>query len=201
MTETPPGYQPGMDPKAAAKAAKAYAKATRPWYKKKRFIIPLALVALIVISSALSGGGDPSPSNDDTASTSNDTAADDTATDAKQTEKATTKPKKKVATVKVDAATLIKEFSDNELAADTKYKGKNIQVSGTVEKIDTELWDDDKYILQISGGGDFEFFTVNCSGMSNEELATLTVGDDVTAVGKFDDGGDLGVDLKKCSLK
>ena len=61
------GYQ-GGDPKAQAKAEKAYRKAQRPFYKKKRFILPIALLALIVIivASSRSGGGgsttaDPTP--------------------------------------------------------------------------------------------------------------------------------------------
>lgn len=33
-------------------------KALRPWFKKKRFAIPLALVAVIGISIAAGGGGD-----------------------------------------------------------------------------------------------------------------------------------------------
>lgn len=44
--------------KADAKAEKAREKAMRPWYKKKRFIIPLAFIALILIVAAASGGGD-----------------------------------------------------------------------------------------------------------------------------------------------
>lgn len=44
------------DPKAQAAADKAYRKATRPWFKKKRFILPLILVALIIISSVANGG-------------------------------------------------------------------------------------------------------------------------------------------------
>jgi len=43
--------------KAQAKAAKAYAKATRPWFKKKRFMVPALVVLLIVVISATSGGG------------------------------------------------------------------------------------------------------------------------------------------------
>jgi hypothetical protein len=43
-------YPPdSFDPKAQAAAEKAYRKAQRPWFKKKRFIIPLALVVLIII--------------------------------------------------------------------------------------------------------------------------------------------------------
>lgn len=64
MTQTtqhqPDWQQPMLDPKAAAKAAKAYAKATRPWYKKKRFMGPLALVVVFGFSNAMSGGDDPS---------------------------------------------------------------------------------------------------------------------------------------------
>ncbi|CAM3449446.1 DUF4352 domain-containing protein [Nocardioides dubius] len=54
----PTWQQPNLDPRAAAKAAKAYAKAQRPWFKKKRFMIPLALVVLIGIGSAAGGSDD-----------------------------------------------------------------------------------------------------------------------------------------------
>jgi hypothetical protein len=42
--------------KADSAAAKAKAKALRPWFQKKRFIIPIALVALIGISVASNQG-------------------------------------------------------------------------------------------------------------------------------------------------
>lgn len=203
MSTTPPPFDPNTNPKAAAKAAKAYAKATRPWFKKKRFIIPAALVGLMVIGSALGGGGETEPTADSTPVA--ETKADANTSEAKaEATKAPAKKKpakKKVKTVKVDAATLIKEFETNELAGDKKYKGKTIEVTGVVDKIDTEIWDDDKYILRIGTGEQFAFLNVNCNGMSTDELSTLSVGDDVTAIGKFDDGGDLGVELKKCKLK
>jgi len=75
----PPGANHGDNPKAAAKAAKAYAKATRPWYKKKRFIIPIAVVVLIVLISALNGGGDGGPEKVDNGSSSNSTSDDNKA--------------------------------------------------------------------------------------------------------------------------
>ncbi len=53
------------DAKADAKPSKAYAKAQRPWYKKKRWIIPLGLIFIIVIialATASSGGGSSSNS-------------------------------------------------------------------------------------------------------------------------------------------
>lgn len=45
------------NPKADAKAAKAYAKATRPWFKKKRWWAAIILLVLI-LAAALGGGGD-----------------------------------------------------------------------------------------------------------------------------------------------
>ena len=47
--------------KAELAAAKAKANALRPWYQKKRFMIPLVLFVLLVFSNALNPGG-PSPS-------------------------------------------------------------------------------------------------------------------------------------------
>jgi cobalamin biosynthesis protein CbiG len=39
--------------KADLAAAKAKAKALRPWYQKKRFTIPLGFFAIIILSNAL----------------------------------------------------------------------------------------------------------------------------------------------------
>lgn len=98
------------------------------------------------------------------------------------------------------AGALIKEFEGNELAGDQKYKGKTVQVSGVVEKIDTELFNDEKYLLNITDGGDFEFLSVTCHDMSNDVLSKLSVGSAIKVIGDFDDGGDLGVDLKNCRV-
>jgi hypothetical protein len=59
MTQAPQWTPPpaDVDPKAAAKAAKAYAKATRPWYKKKRYILGGIVALIVVIAVANSGGG------------------------------------------------------------------------------------------------------------------------------------------------
>ena len=55
-----PGGHQGGDPRAQAKAEKAYRKALRPFCKKKRFIIPAAFVVVLVVAiAASSGGGKP----------------------------------------------------------------------------------------------------------------------------------------------
>lgn len=42
--------------KAQAAAEKAYRKASRPWFKKKRFLLPLILLVIIIITSVTNGG-------------------------------------------------------------------------------------------------------------------------------------------------
>lgn len=44
---------------AQAQAAKAYAKAQRPWFKKKRFVVPIGAVALMTVVG-IGGGGSES---------------------------------------------------------------------------------------------------------------------------------------------
>lgn len=85
MTNPPPdGWQPSGNPKADAKAAKAYAKAQRPWFKKKRFIIPLALIALLIIIN-LASGNDENTSDTVSSETSESTPTPEK-TDAKKEE-------------------------------------------------------------------------------------------------------------------
>lgn len=103
--------------------------------------------------------------------------------------------------VKVQATQIMKQFTDNEAAADGKYKGKTIQVTGVVDKIDTELMDDEQYVIRIGGGSDFELFTVNCDDQSSKTVAKMKKGQKITVVGDFEDGGDLGVELENCAVK
>lgn len=51
--------------KAEVEAAKARAKAMRPWYRRKLVIIPLVLVVLVIIISSMGGGGGDSGSGGD----------------------------------------------------------------------------------------------------------------------------------------
>ena len=189
-------------PAAQFGAAGAGNKASRPWFKKKRFIIPLALVALMLIGG-IAGGNTEDPSDAAAVVATDEASADADAksADDEKAEEPKAKAKPTAELVKVSAEQMLKDYEDNELAADKKYKGKRIQVTGTIEKIDSEMFTtDDEYVLRISNGDEYSFLTVNCNDMSQDELSTLTVGNQVTAVGMFDDGGDLGVELKKCKL-
>ncbi len=54
------GPETARNTKADHKAAKAYAKAMRPWYKKKRWWLVGVLLLLVIIAVASSGGSDGS---------------------------------------------------------------------------------------------------------------------------------------------
>lgn len=51
----PEGHDETKKAKAELAAAKAKAKALRPWYQKKRFILPLGLFVIFSISTSLNG--------------------------------------------------------------------------------------------------------------------------------------------------
>ncbi len=56
MTENKTQAEVKGNARAQAAADKAYRKASRPWFKKKRFILPLIVLVIIVISIAASAG-------------------------------------------------------------------------------------------------------------------------------------------------
>jgi hypothetical protein len=103
--------------------------------------------------------------------------------------------------VSVDAKKILKEFEENEASADGKYKGKTLEVSGVVDKVDTEILDEDEYSVQIGGGTDFELITVNCNDQSSKDVSKIKKGQKITVIGAFDDGGDLGVELADCTIQ
>lgn len=200
MTENTTLPDAKRDGKAQAVAEKAYRKALRPWFKKKRFILPLALVLLIIISSIANGG----KKDDTTAAATPATEASAAAPAAKAPVAPPAAPAKKVPAaadvVPVDAATLLADFEGNEAAADAKYKGKVLKVTGNVHKVDTEFLDKDQYIVRLDNGDQYSFLTVNCSDVVAAKAATVVPDSTVTVQGTFQDGGDLGVELKACEV-
>jgi len=119
---------PRTDARAQAKAAKAYAKATRPWYPQKRTWIIGVPVALVAIGALTSGGNDspPPPAAGQPAATRPQAAA------AAPAEAAPA-----VAPLVVTADEMLDALEGNALAASTTYKGKLVQVTGKVYNIDS----------------------------------------------------------------
>lgn len=99
---------------------------------------------------------------------------------------------------KLKADQLYSEYSANEVAADMKYRGKIIEVSGRIQEIGKDILDNAYIVI----GGDGFFEGVQCTFLSNQLLsvAKLSKGQHVTVKGEV--AGKLGsVLVYKCTLQ
>lgn len=206
----PPPTENARDAKARAKGEKAYRKAQRPWYKKKRFILPLALVVLIALFSALGGGdetanqeGAPTPSP--TQSQSNEDAAAAEESDAAAAEESegpeeTTEAVEAAAepeetsepapeAIEVSAQEMIDTLEGNALNAKNTYEGQRVTVSGVVGNIDASgnyfSLDPEPEAFILTG------IQVQTSEEFLDQVATFSAGQAVTVTGMVTDVGEV----------
>lgn len=184
------------------------------WFLRHKILTGvLAFVLIIIIASAAagSGGGDDTTASDDSTQSaqSESTKEAKPSKEAEPTEEAEptkeaepTEEPEAEKVIKVAAAKILKEFEGNEAAADLKYGDHQLlEVTGFVSKVDTELFHDDRYVIQVSGPDyEYAFTTVNCDGQSAEDVAKLKIGQQITVGGDFQDGGDLGIELGGCHI-
>lgn len=177
-------FDPNSDPKAAAKAAKAYAKASRPAYKKKRFIIPAAFVAVAIAANAGGGGDDTT-----TATTASNETQAEAAAPAADAPAAPAEPAPAEPAIVVSSQEMISTLEGNALAAKKTYEGKRVTVSGFVGNIDASGKyfsldpEPDALILtgvQVQTGKDFQ-----------DQLASFSKNQAVTVTGKITNVGEV----------
>lgn len=77
--------------------------------------------------------------------------------------------------LEVTASTMFSDYQDNEIAADGKYKGKALLVSGTVDSISSDFMD--KPVVQLSAK---PFGFVQASDLPKDVAASLKKGQKVT---------------------
>ena len=97
----------------------------------------------------------------------------------------------------LDAFTLVREYSNNEVAADEKYKGKLLVVSGVIDKIGKDIAD--AMYVELKGGGEFELRGVQCYCDDSHTLSGLSNGQWVKIRGTCD-GLMMNVQLKECEI-
>jgi hypothetical protein len=115
-----------IDPKLAkaeAKAEKAKNKALRPWFKKKRFIIPIALIAIIGFSTANNAG---TSSTDDLVSSEEGIGSTETETTETETQAAEEFPDETV------SQTNAREMADSYL------RSSAFSLEGLIEQLEYE---------------------------------------------------------------
>lgn len=158
--------------KARAKAEKAYAKASRPWYMKKRFWA-LGIIALIIIIAVATNGGDDAPVADGgaAAGSSQESAAPEEAP------------------MVVTAEQMLSDLENNALAAANTYEGKRVTVTGTLSVIDAS----GDYFSLKGSADDFALtpVTINIDESQRDTVAAFTPDQEITVTGKVTSVGEL----------
>lgn len=161
MTDEEPAVQPQSgrkDAKANAKAAKAYSKAQRPWYKKKRWIISLGLILLIVaVSAGSSGGGDSENASDGASSSSSDSGESSGSGDDGKSGRVGEALENAGTTYEVTNAKATKVIGDPELGgarADGTFVVVDLQL--TNNKDETKTFTDTNAKIESSDGNKYE---------------------------------------------
>ena len=159
--------------RAQRKADKAYAKASRPWFKKKRLWL-LAALAVLVVAGAL-GGGEQEPSS---SQAGQNPAASQHADDAPSAQ----------TPIVVTADKMITDLQENALTASDTYKGKRVTITGVVSNIDAS-----GAYINVRGKNEFELSSiqVNLQDEQRDAVSGLSVGDKVKATGQVTDVGEV----------
>ena len=152
----------------------------------KKLLKILGIVVVIgVIGAMISGGGNSQPTK-----TEKETS--------KQQKVVDNKNKKEV--VKVNIASFISEFDENQLAAEKKYEGKIIEVSGYIQNISEDITGTPYISLDKTPNPSFNLTHIKCSFKSSESLTGVKKGQKITVRGEFV-SQDMGViQLKNCEI-
>lgn len=108
--------------------------------------------------------------------------------------------KAEVAALQVDIAQLLKDYGGNEVGADGKYKGKFIEVTGTIDAVKKDILD--KPYVTLGTGADFEIPQLQAYFVKSmvSQLGELQSGEKLTVVCKVK-GLMLNVLTEDCTIK
>ena len=98
--------------------------------------------------------------------------------------------------LKVSAVKLYNDYNANEIAADEKYKGKIIEVTGIIRDIGNDIMDN-AYITLV---GDQYFGDIQCYFSEKSVVVSLSKGKRITVMGSCS-GLMMNVHLNDCIIK
>lgn len=180
---------PTRTPDEQAKSAQT----KKPWYKKW-WVITIAVVAVLYsVGNNATEDAKKKMAENQTAGTSAP------AQEAKQSEAA--KPEVVVPAVTVTSANISKEYSENEVAADAKYKGKVIEITGKVNNIDNGVSDNEMIVRLSDGKYDFNNPWCYMKESERDKVLALKKGQQVTLIGTGDSATLKSPVLKNCTVK
>jgi hypothetical protein len=175
------------DAKAEARAAKAYAKAQRPWWKKKRFILPLGLVLLIaLVSVSASGGGGGTDVGGSGGGSGGGSASKDSGGGDGASGKVGQAITNAGTTYKVTRARTARTIGDPDLGgtrADGTFVIVNLQL--TNNKDETKTFSDTSAKIETSDGKTYETSDKTTLAFGDEGLLLKDIQPDLTTRGKL----------------
>ena len=98
--------------------------------------------------------------------------------------------------VTISASKLYKEYNENEIAADEKYKGKIIEVTGVIRDIGNDIMDN-AYITLV---GNEYFGDIQCYFNEKSVVAKLSKGKRITVIGSCS-GLMINVQINNCIVR
>lgn len=103
------------------------------------------------------------------------------------------------AAIKVTALALSSAYKDNEVAADAKYKGQTVEITGTVDTIGKDILDTPYIALATTQYAIIDRIQCMFSKSDEPQLATVTKGQNITLRGEV--SGKMGnVVVNGCSI-
>lgn len=149
------------------KKAKVCPNCRRKQGGKLKWIL-IAAIAVFIIGSIASGGGESKENNGGSTST---------------------KEKSEVEYTEITSSELIDAYKENQVKCKQDYDGKDLKVTGTVTSVGTDILDD----VYVCLGHDSEltFVGIQCYAKdenTENEIAELKEGDVITVVGKGECG-------------
>lgn len=158
----------------------------KPVYKKWWFWVIIAFAALIIIGNT-----------EESETDSGDGGQSSVSTTADQPEETTEAPEE---IIEISAQDLFAAYDQNEIAADAKYKGKKLKITGTVNNIGRDILDD-VYITMDTGE---YLWDVQCYFTDAEQIdavASLKSGDTITIIGECSGLSITSVVVKNCEIQ
>ena len=98
--------------------------------------------------------------------------------------------------IEASASDILQAYEDNEVRANDKYKGRVVQITGTIDRIR------EGHVVFLARGGFTKVHEVDCYFEDNERssLASLSQGQRVAIKGLCDGKGAFDVNVKRCKV-
>ncbi len=184
-----------MDKQSQSPEQTQNAQTKKPWYKKW-WVITIAVIA--VLYSVGNGATEDATKKmaEDQASGVQPVSQETKKTEAEPAKAENTNPE-----VVITSINLSKEYSENEVSADAKYKGKLIEISGKMTSVDNGTFDNEMIVRLSDGKYDMNNAWCYMKESEREKVLTLKKGQQVTLIGKGDSATLSSPVLKGCVVK